>query len=149
LIDKLIALNVQEPVDARSQPAKKDKNKMTDKNTKEAETEGPNEITIDAFNNIDLRIGRILEAEHVEGSDKLVRLQIDLGTEQRQVLAGIKSAYNPEDLKQKLVVVVANLKARKMRFGESQGMVLAASGEDSGIFLISPESGAVPGMRVK
>ncbi|MEJ6565521.1 MAG: methionine--tRNA ligase [Burkholderiales bacterium] len=149
LIDKLIALNVQEPVDAKSQPTKKDQKKMTDKNTKEAGNEGPNEITIDAFNNIDLRVGRILEAEHVEGADKLVRLQIDLGTEQRQVLAGIKSAYNPEDLKQKLVVVVANLKARKMRFGESQGMVLAASGEDSGIFLISPESGAVPGMRVK
>ena len=78
-----------------------------------------------------------------------MRLNIDLGSEKRQVFAGIKSAYNPEDLKGKLVVVVANLKARKMRFGESQGMVLAASNEESGIFLISPESGAVPGMQVK
>lgn len=147
LIEKLIALNVQEPADVTSQSTKK--NKIADNNTKEVENEGPNEITIDAFNSIDLRVGKIVKAEHVEGADKLVRLKIDLGTEQRQILAGIKSDYNPEDLQHKLVVVVANLKARKMRFGESQGMVLAASGEDSGIFLISPESGAVPGMRVK
>ena len=147
LIEKLIALNVQEPADVTSQSTKK--NKIADNNTKEVENEGPNEITIDAFNSIDLRVGKIVKAEHVEGADKLVRLKIDLGTEQRQILAGIKSDYNPEDLQHKLVVVVANLKARKMRFGESQGMVLAASGEESGIFLISPESGAVPGMRVK
>ena len=111
--------------------------------------ESTTDITIDAFNNVDLRVGRIIEAEHVEGADKLVRLKIDLGDKQRQVFAGIKSAYDPKDLKEKLVVVVANLKPRKMRFGESHGMVLAASSEDSGIFLISPESGAAPGMRVK
>jgi methionyl-tRNA synthetase len=117
--------------------------------TENATIENTTDITIDTFNKIDLRVGKIIEAEHVEGADKLVRLNIDLGSEKRQVFAGIKSAYNPEDLKGKLVVVVANLKARKMRFGESQGMVLAASSEESGIFLISPESGAVPGMQVK
>jgi methionyl-tRNA synthetase len=146
LIDKLISLNVQEPIKAKIQVSKAKVKKMK---TENATIENTTDITIDTFNKIDLRVGKIIEAEHVEGADKLVRLNIDLGGEKRQVFAGIKSAYNPEDLKEKLVVVVANLKARKMRFGESQGMVLAASSEESGIFLISPESGAVPGMQVK
>jgi methionyl-tRNA synthetase len=146
LIDKLISLNVQEPVKPKVQISKIKAKKMT---TENATNENTTDITIDTFNKVDLRIGKIIEAEHVDGADKLVRLKIDLGSEQRQIFAGIKSAYNPEDLKGKLVVVVANLKARKMRFGESQGMVLAASGEESGIFLISPESGATPGMQVK
>ena len=146
LIDKLISLNTQKPIQSKTQSNKPNSKKMTaEKTTVESTTD----ITIDAFNNVDLRVGRIIEAEHVEGADKLVRLKIDLGDKQRQVFAGIKSAYDPKDLKEKLVVVVANLKPRKMRFGESQGMVLAASSEDSGIFLISPESGAAPGMRVK
>jgi methionyl-tRNA synthetase len=139
-------LNVQEPIKAKIQVSKAKVKKMK---TENATIENTTDITIDTFNKIDLRVGKIIEAEHVEGADKLVRLNIDLGGEKRQVFAGIKSAYNPEDLKEKLVVVVANLKARKMRFGESQGMVLAASSEESGIFLISPESGAVPGMQVK
>jgi methionyl-tRNA synthetase len=146
LIDKLISLNVQEPIKAKIQVSKA---KVKKTKTENATIENTTDITIDTFNKIDLRVGKIIEAEHVEGADKLVRLNIDLGGEKRQVFAGIKSAYNPEDLKEKLVVVVANLKARKMRFGESQGMVLAASSEESGIFLISPESGAVPGMQVK
>ena len=146
LIDKLISLNVQEPIKAKIQVSKAQVKKMK---TENATIENTTDIAIDTFNKIDLRVGKIIEAEHVEGADKLVRLNIDLGSEKRQVFAGIKSAYNPEDLKEKLVVVVANLKARKMRFGESQGMVLAASSEESGIFLISPESGAVPGMQVK
>lgn len=146
LIDKLISLNVQEPVKPKIQIRKTKAKKMT---TENAANENSTDITIDTFNKVDLRIGKIIEAEHVDGADKLVRLKIDLGSEQRQIFAGIKSAYNPENLKGKLVVVVANLKARKMRFGESQGMVLAASGEESGIFLISPESGATPGMQVK
>jgi len=78
----------------------------------------------------------------------LIRLELDLGHEKRQVFAGIKAAYDPVDLVNKLVVVVANLKPRKMRFGESQGMVLAASGDESGIFVVSPDSGAKPGMKV-
>jgi methionyl-tRNA synthetase len=106
-------------------------------------------ITIDDFNKVELRIARIVNAEHVEGAEKLIKLQLDIGGETRQVFAGIKSAYDPEQLKGRLTVVVANLQPRKMRFGESQGMVLAASGEGPGIFLLSPDDGAQPGMRVK
>jgi methionyl-tRNA synthetase len=109
----------------------------------------PAYITIDDFNKVELRVARIVNAEHVEGAEKLIKLQLDVGGETRQVFAGIKSAYDPERLKGRLTVVVANLQARKMRFGESQGMVLAASGEGPGIFLLSPDDGAQPGMRVK
>ncbi len=107
------------------------------------------QIDIDAFNRIDLRVARVISAEHVEGADKLIRLQLDLGDSQRQVFAGIKSAYAPESLVGRLTVVVANLKPRKMRFGESQGMVLAAGPGGEEIFLLSPDSGAVPGMQVR
>ena len=106
-------------------------------------------ITIDDFAKVDLRVARIVDAQHVEGAEKLLRLQLDLGTETRQVFAGIKSAYDPEKLKGRLTVMVANLQPRKMRFGESQGMVLAASGEGPGIFLLNPDEGAQPGMKVK
>ena len=146
LIDKLVTLNNGTSPETKSETANTQKNKI---NFEKVVNSNSDEITIDALNNIDLRIGRILAAAQVDGADKLLRLTIDLGNEKRQIFAGIKSAYAVEDLKNKLVVVVANLKARKMRFGESQGMVLAASGEDSGIFLISPDSGAIPGMRVK
>ena len=118
-----------------------------------------NEITIDDFNRIDLRVARIAKAEHVEGADKLLKLTLDLGADAagvaqtRTVFAGIKSAYAPEQLEGQLAVLVANLAPRKMKFGVSEGMVLAASGENAGegpgIFLISPQSGARPGMRVK
>jgi methionyl-tRNA synthetase len=106
-------------------------------------------ISIDEFNKVELRVARIVDAQHVEGADKLLRLQLDLGGETRQVFAGIKSAYDPEQLKGRLTVMVANLQPRKMRFGESQGMVLAASGEGPGLFLLSPDEGAEPGMKVK
>jgi methionyl-tRNA synthetase len=106
-------------------------------------------ISIDEFSRIDLRVARISEASAVEGADKLVRLVLDLGYETRQVFAGIKAAYTPESLVGRQVVMVANLAPRKMRFGVSEGMVLAASGDDPGIFLIAPEEGATPGMRVK
>jgi methionyl-tRNA synthetase len=106
-------------------------------------------ITIDEFNKLDLRVARIAKAEHVEGADKLLRLTLDLGESTRTVFAGIKSAYDPAKLEGKLAVVVANLAPRTMKFGVSEGMVLAASGEEPGIFLISPDSGAKPGMRVK
>ena len=106
-------------------------------------------ITIDDFNKVELRVARIVGAEQVEGADKLLKLQLDLGGETRQVFAGIKSAYDPAKLVGRLTVVVANLQPRKMRFGESQGMVLAASGDGPGIFLLSPDDGAQPGMRVK
>ena len=109
------------------------------------------EVTIDDFSKIDLRVALVVEAEHVEGADKLLRLTLDLGGESRNVFAGIKSAYEPSVLVGKKVVVVANLATRKMRFGESQGMILAASGSDDsqGIFVIQADDGAQPGMRVR
>ncbi len=106
------------------------------------------EIAIDDFMKIDLRVARIIKAESVPEADKLVKLTLDIGNGQRQVFAGIKSAYSPEALENRLTVMVANLKPRKMRFGMSEGMVLAGSG-DGGLYLLSPDSGAQPGMRVK
>jgi methionyl-tRNA synthetase len=105
-------------------------------------------ISIDEFRKIDLRVARILEAEAVTGADKLLRLTLDLGSERRTVFAGIKSAYDPATLKGRLTVMVANLAARKMKFGVSEGMVLAASGEGPGLFLLAPDSGATPGMKI-
>ncbi|MEJ1966633.1 MAG: methionine--tRNA ligase [Gammaproteobacteria bacterium] len=106
-------------------------------------------ISIDDFKRIDLRVARIANAEHVEGADKLLKLTLDLGTETRTVFSGIKSAYDPEKLKGRLTVMVANLAPRKMKFGLSQGMVLAASGDDGpGVYLLEPDSGATPGMKV-
>jgi len=106
-------------------------------------------VSIDEFARIDLRIARIVEAAPVEGADKLLRLVVDLGSERRTVFAGIRSAYVPEQLVGRLTVVVANLAPRKMRFGTSEGMVLAASGDAAGLFLLAPDAGAVPGMKVK
>ena len=115
-----------------------------------AEESAVNEsISIDEFNKIELRVARIVNAEQVEGADKLVKLTLDIGDQTRTVFAGIKSAYAPEALKGRHTVMVANLAPRKMRFGVSEGMVLAASGDEAGIFLISPDEGAQPGMRVK
>jgi methionyl-tRNA synthetase len=116
----------------------------------EGENSGAPQITIDDFSKIDLRVARIVTAEHVEGADKLLKLTLDVGAlGSRQVFAGIKSAYDPEALKGRLTVVVANLAPRKMKFGLSEGMVLAASGEAPGLFLLAPDSGAQPGMKVK
>jgi len=112
-------------------------------------TVGDGTISIDEFNKLDLRVARIVRAEHVEGADKLLKLTLDLGDGTRTVFAGIKSAYQPAALEGQLAVVVANLAPRKMKFGVSEGMVLAASGEGPGVFLVSPHSGALPGMRVK
>ncbi len=107
-------------------------------------------ITIDDFAKIDLRVAKIISASAVEGADKLVQLQLDIGDgETRQVFAGIKAAYNPEDLVGRSTVMVANLAPRKMRFGLSEGMVLAAGPGGSDIFILSPDEGAQPGMRVK
>src|SRR5213075_2976307 len=99
------------------------------------------EITIDDFNKLDLRVAKIAKAEAVEGADKLLKLTLDLGGSTRTVFAGIKSAYTPEKLEGRLTVLVANLAPRKMKFGVSEGMVLAASIEgESGIFLLSPDT---------
>jgi methionyl-tRNA synthetase len=116
--------------------------------TKEAAVE-TSSVTIDDFNKLDLRVARITKAELVEGADKLLKLTLELADGTRTVFAGIKSAYSPEKLEGRLTVVVANLAPRKMKFGVSEGMVLAASGDEPGIFLISPDAGARPGMRVK
>ena len=106
------------------------------------------EIDFTDFAKVDLRIALIANAEHVEGSDKLLRLTLDLGGETRNVFSGIKSAYDPKDLVGKLTVVVANLKPRKMKFGMSEGMVLAAGPGDKEIYLLEPHAGAKPGQRV-
>ena len=114
-----------------------------------AESAAAGEITVEDFGKIDLRVAKIVAAEAVDGADKLLRLTLDLGENQRTVFAGIRSAYAPETLAGRLTVVVANLKPRKMRFGTSEGMVLAAGEGDKEIFLLSPDSGARPGMKVK
>ncbi|MGW8229043.1 MAG: methionine--tRNA ligase [Gammaproteobacteria bacterium] len=106
-------------------------------------------IEFDDFAKVDLRIARIIKAEHVEGADKLLRLTLDIGNETRNVFAGIKSAYRPEDLEGKLTVMVVNLKPRKMRFGLSEGMVLAAGPGGKDLWVLHPDEGAQPGMRVK
>lgn len=107
------------------------------------------EIDFESFAKIDLRVAKIVSAEHVEGADKLLRLMLDLGGEQRQVFAGIKAAYDPASLVGKNTVMVANLAPRKMRFGMSEGMVLAAGPGGKDIFILNPDDGAEPGMRVK
>jgi methionyl-tRNA synthetase len=115
-------------------------------------------ISIDDFAKVDLRVAKIIDAAHVEGADKLIRLSLDIGETEngqmrpRQVFAGIKSAYDPATLVGRLTVMVANLAPRKMKFGISEGMVLAASdesGQTSGLYILSPDSGATPGMKVK
>jgi methionyl-tRNA synthetase len=125
-----------------------EKRTVDEKQTVDATT-----ISIDDFNKLDLRVARIARAEAVEGADKLLKLTLELGGQTRTVFAGIKSAYAPEKLEGRFAVLVANLAPRKMKFGVSEGMVLAASGTEpgdgAGIFLISPDSGAQPGMRVK
>jgi methionyl-tRNA synthetase len=108
----------------------------------------PASISIDEFKRLELRVARIVTAEHVTGSDKLLKLTLDIGTETRTVFAGIKSAYDPATLTGRLTIMVANLAPRKMKFGVSEGMVLAASNESGGPYLLSPDSGATPGMRV-
>jgi methionyl-tRNA synthetase len=123
-----------------------------------AETPSPH-ISIDDFTKVDLRIAKIVNAEHVEGADKLIRLSLDIGEtddignpKPRQVFAGIKSAYDPATLIGRMTVMVANLAPRKMKFGMSEGMVLAASdaeGKTPGLFILSPDAGALPGMKVK
>jgi methionyl-tRNA synthetase len=127
------------PPSSQSSPAKEG----------EKPASGSEHISIDDFAKVDLRIARIVKAESVEGADKLLKLTLDIGSGTRTVFAGIKSAYDPARLEGRLTVMVANLAPRKMKFGLSEGMVLAASGEAPGIYLLAPDSGAQPGMRVK
>jgi len=112
--------------------------------------EDNNIIQIDDFMKVDLRVAKVEEASHVEGADKLLAIKLDLGDlGTKNVFAGIKSAYEPAELEGKLVVMVYNLAPRKMKFGVSEGMILAASDQDGGIFVLSPDSGAQPGQKIK
>ena len=143
----------KEHVDAMVEDSKEDLNANE---TEQAAVTGPladnpiaDEISFEDFMKVDLRIARIVKAEHVEGADKLLQLTLDIGGESRNVFAGIKSAYEPEDLEGKLTVMVANLAPRKMRFGLSEGMVLAAGPGGKDLFILSPDQGAEAGMKVK
>jgi len=138
--EKAVARMVEKSKDTAftQQPATK-ANKDKDKNM----------ISIDEFLNVDLRIAKVVAAEAVDGADKLIRVTVSLGDEQRTVLAGIRTAYKPEALVGRHVIVVANLEPRKMRFGTSEGMLLAAGPGGEDIFLVSPDTGAQPGMRVR
>ena len=157
LIEKLIAANTESlaPTAPSAPPASQQRHaEHQQKEARQAaEAAAGDFCTIDDFMKVDLRIARIVEASHVEGADKLVRLSLDIGeSKPRNVFAGIKSAYDPASLVGRLTVMVANLAPRKMKFGMSEGMVMAASdpdGKTPGIFLLSPDSGAQPGMRVK
>ena len=107
------------------------------------------EITIDEFFKIDLRVAKVIEVIEVEEADKLIQLKLDLGEfGEKNVFAGIKKHYEPENLLNKMVICVNNLKPRQMRFGTSEGMILAASHEESGVYLVSPDTEALPGMKV-
>ena len=147
----------QEKVDALIEASKEDLKQEHDKKERKASTEKvdtkiepiADEITFDDFAKIDLRIAKIVKAEHVEGADKLLQLTLDIGEGTRNVFAGIKSAYQPEDLEGKHTVMVANLAPRKMRFGVSEGMVLAAGPGGKDLWILEPHDGAQPGMRVK
>jgi methionyl-tRNA synthetase len=133
-----------------SAPHSEQRHAQHQQNEANAEAEEAAYISIDDFTKVDLRIARIANAEHVEGAEKLLKLTLDIGEEKpRQVFAGIKSADDPATLVGRLTVMVANLAPRKMKFGMSEGMVLAASDERGGPFILSPDSGAQPGMRVK
>ena len=142
-IDKILLnkINKYDPLLNRMEPIEIPKeNVMNNEN---------NYININQFTDIDLRVAKIIEASYVEGADKLLQLKLDVGDlGERQVFAGIKSSYNPDELNNKLVILVSNLEPRKMKFGVSEGMVLASS-DDKGIYLISPDTGATPGLRVK
>ncbi len=116
---------------------------------KKKKSETPKEITIDDFIKVDLRVAEIVEAKEVEGADKLLQLTLNVGEDTKNVFAGIKSAYKPEDLKGKLVAMVYNLKPRKMKFGMSEGMVLAAGPGGKDLFVLTPDSGAKPGQKIK
>ena len=146
MLQRIEAAQIEKMVEASKQPESasaptKDKPAATD--------DAADVISIDDFMKVQLKVARIVEAAPVEGADKLLQLTLDVGDHQRQVFSGIKAAYQAEDLVGRLTVVVANLAPRKMRFGVSEGMVLAAGPGGSDIFLLSPDSGAEPGMDVK
>nr|CRH05523.1 Methionyl-tRNA synthetase [Candidatus Magnetococcus massalia] len=151
-VEKLVEASREESGAPSPAPAAKKEEKKSDKKKKHSPTpSGDGLIDFDTFMQVDLRVALIAEADHVEGADKLLKLQLDLGPElgMRQVFAGIKAAYSPDELKGRLTVCVANLKPRKMKFGMSEGMVLAAGPGGEDIHILSPDEGSKPGMRIK
>ena len=144
-------ISIYKPLLTRVEKEKVDKMIEASKETTNNDNPESNSdfITIDDFLKVDLRVAQIIEAKEVTGADKLLELTLNLGDSQRKVFAGIKSAYKVDDLINKHVVVAANLAPRKMRFGVSEGMVLAAGPGNSDIFLLSVDSGARPGMKIK
>jgi methionyl-tRNA synthetase len=152
-LDPKVVAELIDPVAATAKPAEKVKKPVTttpaNPAVPAAAATTPGLVNIADFAKLDLRVAKVLDAKLVEGSDKLLQLTLDLGTEQRNVFSGIRSAYDPATLVGRYVVMIANLEPRKMRFGVSQGMVLCASGDDGPeVFLLSPDSGALPGMKV-
>ena len=146
MLQRIETAQIEKMVDASKQP---ESASAPTKAKPAATDEAAGVISIDDFMKVQLKVARIVEAAPVEGADKLLQLTLDVGDHQRQVFSGIKAAYQAEDLVGRLTVVVANLAPRKMRFGVSEGMVLAAGPGGSDIFLLSPDSGAEPGMHVK
>jgi len=136
-------------VDPKAIEAMIESSRQPEKMNDEATTESDDTIDIEQFAQVDLRVARIVKADYVEGADKLLQLTLDIGDETRNVFAGIRSAYQPDQLEGRLTVMVANLAPRKMRFGVSEGMVLAAGPGGRDVFLLSPDEGAQPGMKVK
>jgi methionyl-tRNA synthetase len=148
LITRVDPAAVGRMVEASRPSARRAPGPSGDKPVEEREADG-SAIDIDEFLRIDLRVASVVAAEAVEGADKLLRVTVDLGGERRTVLAGIRAAYDPSSLIGRQVVLVANLKPRKMRFGVSEGMLLAAGDDGSSIYLLSPDAGASPGMRIR
>ena len=156
MLQRIEAKTVAQLVEASAEPAEQAdgkkpaaKNKPQKSSKQKGDSSDSEYIDINDFNKVSLKVAKIISAEPVEGADKLLQLTLDVGDHQRSVFSGIKEAYNPEDLVGRLTIVVVNLAPRKMRFGVSEGMVLAAGPGGADIFLLSPDSGATPGMDVK
>jgi methionyl-tRNA synthetase len=148
-----VRINAFEPLMTRIDPSKvkimvEESKESLQPSADETSLDLADEIGIEDFLKVDLRIARIVKAEYVEEAEKLLRLTLDIGGETRNVFAGIKSAYDPADLEGRLTVMVANLAPRKMRFGVSEGMVLAAGPGGRDLYILSPDDGAKPGLRV-
>ncbi|RYG20234.1 methionine--tRNA ligase subunit beta, partial [bacterium] len=142
-------LEIAKPAPVVKAPKEPKPEKKKDEEPMADETTAPTQISIDEFMKTQFRIGRVLEAEPVEGSDKLLKLQVVVGEERRQIVAGIRANYSPEDLIGRQVVVVFNLKPAKLRGVESQGMLLAATDENGGAILLQPDKEAPEGTQVR
>jgi methionyl-tRNA synthetase len=149
IVAELVATDKSSPAKADAKPTVIKKDKSSKDVTATTAPAAPGFASIADFAKLDLRVAKVLDAKHVDGSDKLLQLTLDLGSEQRNVFSGIRSAYDPAKLIGRQVVMIANLEPRKMRFGISEGMVLCASRDDGPeVFLLSADDGAAPGMKV-